>query len=380
MKTIGYLEISTNSSPSGNLKSSTENSKITTTTTTISVTSTCSLFSLKLIGILLFFGLPSIFAFFVSQRFTHPPWYYETARTPQQGLNYGYGSVNWMTFRNNPLKDHNYTFQEIEFEGPYNSILRGWYIPAEESFNSSRGIVGVHGAGMDRREFLKQAPILHLAGYNILLFDCREHGISTGSFKGFSYGIREHQDVIYAVRYMKNIKKMEKIAVVGTSQGATSTILAASKENSIDAVVVENPFTSVDDLLTDVINGLLSSKPEWTNEAGGLASYLVSFGDFIPSWYRTFLKYVTIYKIVYTTNEGQFINPIDVISKIEKPVFLIHGTADSLIPLKHTERLFERATEPKELWVADGCEHAAIYNRYPKEYSEKITAFLNRHL
>lgn len=395
MKTIGYLEITTSTTSEGNLvdydddknikrTSSTfdpkTNTTTTTTTTTIAITASHNfLFYIKLFGVLLFLSLPTLFGVFFCQRFTHPPWYYETARTPQQGLNYNWGSINWMTFRNNPLKDHNFTFHEVEFDGPYGSTLRGWYIPADPKFNSTIGIVGVHGAGLDRREFLKQTPILHNEGYNILLFDCREHGVSTGSFRGFSFGLREHADVIHAVKYLRNAQNMTKVAVVGTSQGATSTILAAAIDETIDAVVLENPFTSVDEMLTDVIDGLLNSKPDWTAEAG-IVSYIIRLGDYIPNWYRSFLKQVTILKTVYFAGEGNLVNAIDVIDKLKQPVFLIHGSSDSLIPLKHTLKLYKVAKEPKELWVADGCEHAAIYNKYPKEYAEKITAFLHKHL
>jgi len=326
------------------------------------------------------FGTPMMFAYMVATRFTHPPWYYETARTPLQGLNFEYGSINWMNIKSNPLKDFNISFTDVEIDGPYGSTLRGWFIPAKAQTNSTRAVVAVHGAGLDRREFLKLTPILHNAGYNILLFDCREHGISTGSLRGFSYGIREHADVIAAVKYMKNIRKMNKIAVVGTSQGATSTILAASKEDAIDAVFLENPFFSFDDLLTDVINGLLNTKPTWTEDSGMLASMLVSSGEYIPNWFRTFLKKATMMKVIYSANEGNIINAGDVIGKLHQPLFLLHGTSDSLIPIRHTLRLFETAHEPKLLWVAEGCEHAAIYNKYPKEYAEKLTGFLKEYL
>jgi len=156
--------------------------------------------------------------------------------------------------------------------------------------NTSKAVVCVHGAGLDRREFLRTMPILHKAGYSVLLFDCREHGISSSSFNGISFGLREHNDVIHAVKFMKNTLRFEKIAVLGTSQGGTSVLLASAKEDGIDAVIAENPFTSLDELISDVIDQLLKTQPDWTQDTG-IASYLISVGDLVPMWFRTFLKF-----------------------------------------------------------------------------------------
>jgi len=132
-------------------------------------------------------------------------------------------------------------------------------------------------------------------------------------------------------------------------------------------------------LLTDVINGLLTTKPEWSQGAG-IASYFVTVGDYIPNWYRSFVKWFTINKIIYLANEGNILSAEDVIGKLHQPLFIIHGTNDSLIPVRHTYELFKKAREPKLLWIADGCEHAAIWNKYPSEYEEKIVSFLNQYM
>jgi len=138
---------------------------------------------------------------------------------------------------------------------------------------------------------------------------------------------------------------------------------------------------SLDELLTDVINGLLMSKPEWTKEDTGiLASVFISAGDFIPKWFRSFLKHMTMLKVIWLANEGNILNAVEVIGSLHQPIYLVHGTADSLIPMRHTHRLYELAHDPKMLWIAEGCEHAAIYNKYPREYEEKLTGFLNEYL
>ena len=50
-------------------------------------------------------------------------------------------------------------------------------------------------------------------------------------------------------------------------------------------------------------------------------------------------------------------NNIGKIKEVDYPVLVIHGTADSIIPIRHGERLFEEANEPKTHFWVDGAGH-----------------------
>jgi fermentation-respiration switch protein FrsA (DUF1100 family) len=39
------------------------------------------------------------------------------------------------------------------------------------------------------------------------------------------------------------------------------------------------------------------------------------------------------------------------------PLLLIHGEADAVVPSHHSQRLYERAAEPKALWLVPGAGH-----------------------
>jgi fermentation-respiration switch protein FrsA (DUF1100 family) len=217
------------------------------------------------------------------------------------------------------------------------------------------GVVTVHGAGADRRDLLRHLPVFHDAGYPVLLFDCREHGISGRSGRGVGLGAREHEDVSSAVAWMKEQRGLDRVAVVGISQGAVSVILAAAADPRIDAVVAESPFTSRLDLIRHV-----------ANQSGQVS--------------ESFVRSIAF--LVAARSGGLFTpDPLDVVSAIApRPLFLIHGTADRTIPVEQSQRLFERAGEPKTLWIADGAEHSAVYNVHPDAYREKVRAFLRESI
>ncbi len=52
--------------------------------------------------------------------------------------------------------------------------------------------------------FLRHTPCLHKAGYGVLLFDCREHGLSDAEGRGVSLGTRESEDVHAVAQFLKS--------------------------------------------------------------------------------------------------------------------------------------------------------------------------------
>lgn len=53
----------------------------------------------------------------------------------------------------------------------------------------------------------------------------------------------------------------------------------------------------------------------------------------------------------------------DRIGNVEAPVLIIHGTEDRIIPVAHGERLFEFASDPKELRIVEGAGHGDLWKR-----------------
>src|SRR5436305_2013193 len=92
-----------------------------------------------------------------------------------------------------------------------------------------------------RRECLPLALSFQQAGYNVLCFDFRAHGLSAGRFT--SVGQHETRDVLGAVDYLRS-RSAEvdptRIAVIGFSMGAVATIKAAARCPDIAAVVADS--------------------------------------------------------------------------------------------------------------------------------------------
>ena len=280
-----------------------------------------------------------------------PPWYEH--RTPDQGLKPpdDFMRNGWAPGLNDPRTDFGIAYDDVTFPAIDGSTLRGWWVPGVEG--ATVGIVTVHGAGADRRDFLRHLPMLRRSGHPVLLFDEREHGISDGTGRGISLGIRESQDVSSAVAFAKDGKGLDRVVVLGTSQGGASVILAGARDERIDAVISENSFTRIEDLLQDT--GMMRQVP------GQLRGPMIRLA-------------------LWRMGSGPRDGPIDHVAAIApRPLFLLHGKADNAIPFEHSERILQAAGHPTaELWLPEDAGHAAIINRWPDEYATRIHRFIRR--
>lgn len=286
----------------------------------------------------------------------HPPWH--AHRSPAEGLRPLDPDAEffiWEGGHRDPGRDLGLRFEEVEIPTREAAVLRGWWVPG--SPDAEVGVVAVHGGGSDRRDFLRQVPIFHRLGLPVVLFDCREHGISDGSGRGISFGLRESEDVVSAVTWARRELGLERVVVIGTSQGGASVLLAAAADPGIDVVIAENPFTTPYELVRD------ARMPD---------------GGSVPSWAAWLIAHTMLWRI-----EGVAAlrrpSPLEAVGRIApRPLLLMHGTADAVIPLDHSQRLLAAAGGSSALWIVEGGEHAALFNRDPVGYETRIRDFLFR--
>jgi fermentation-respiration switch protein FrsA (DUF1100 family) len=63
-----------------------------------------------------------------------------------------------------------------------------------------------------------------------------------------------------------------------------------------------------------------------------------------------------------------------------RPVFLMQGGADRIVPFDSGQRLYDAAGEPRELWFEPDVGHAAFGAERAEEYEARVAAFFDRYL
>ena len=75
------------------------------------------------------------------------------------------------------------------------------------------------------------------------------------------------------------------------------------------------------------------------------------------------------------------LDPIRFVSQISpRPVFFIHGDADKIVPVDMSKQLFEKAAEPKKLWIVAGAGHLEVHRQAKTEYESAIADFFSTAL
>jgi pimeloyl-ACP methyl ester carboxylesterase len=210
----------------------------------------------------------------------------------------------------------------------------------------SQVVIIVHGFFNSKQsELLLQLKDGLIDSYDVIMFDFRGHGKSSGLF---SWTARENLDLEAVLAYAKT--KYDCLGLVAFSFGGSISINVLSKDHSIKSLVaISAPYDAAQidyhfwDL--DIENDILY------NISDGNVGKGVRPGAF---WLKKQ-------------------KPADSVKKLTCPVFYIHGDKDWVVRPRHSRRLYELTRSKKELCIIKGGLHAEfLLRKNPKEFIELI--------
>lgn len=181
--------------------------------------------------------------------------------------------------------------------------------------------------------------------YDVIVFDFRGHGQSDGLFTWTS---EEAQDLRTMVTYAKK-QGYQKVGVIGFSLGAAIALIEGATNRDIDSIVsVSAPYDFWKINYHFWEEGMLEDLKRNLGPKGKGKSIRPG---------NPFLDKV---------------RPIDIVADISPiPVLFIHGKDDWLITAAHSEKLFKKAKEPKQIAIIDKAGHAeVIYDAFPERFLE----------
>lgn len=212
-------------------------------------------------------------------------------------------------------------YEDITFPSLDGTKLHGWFVPAAlaEGESAKGTVIHFHGNAGNMTGHWFFVSWLPSEGYNLFVFDYRGYGESEGrpSRKGLA------EDADAAINYVRQRKDIDpgRLLILGQSLGGNVAIAAVGggNRNGIKAVVVDSTFYSYRSIANSKIPG-----------SGILINNNQSASDFVER-----------------------ISPI--------PLLIIHGNADAVVPCKHSQWLYDRAKEPKQLLILPGIEHIEAF-------------------
>ena len=115
--------------------------------------------------------------------------------------------------------------------------LNCWFVRQKKKARGT--IIYLHGVGDCKIAGVPFARSLYDKGFNIFLYDSRQHGESEGYY--CTYGFYEKHDVSAVISYLQSRTdiKIGKIGIFGTSMGGAVAIQAAAIDPRIACVISE---------------------------------------------------------------------------------------------------------------------------------------------
>lgn len=223
--------------------------------------------------------------------------------------------------------DAGLAFEDLTLETPDGESLHAWYLPAEEDRAT---VLFCHGNAGNISQRLDTLGVLHGLGLNVLIFDYRGYGRSTG--RPTESGVVA--DAWTAFRHLVEQRGQmpSRIVVMGRSLGSAVAVQLASVQAPA-ALIVESGFTSVPDL--------------------GRVAY-----PFLPR----FLARIRL-------------DSRSRIAEVRCPVLVAHSPDDEIVPFSMGRALFETAPEPKRFLTMRG-DHNSGFMASGADYVTQLDAFL----
>jgi fermentation-respiration switch protein FrsA (DUF1100 family) len=235
-------------------------------------------------------------------------------------------------------------YEAVSLRADDGTSLIAWFLPAKGAARAT--VLFLHGNAENISTHFANVAWMPAAGFSVLALDYRGYGASEGapSLEGMQLDI----DAALRALLARPDVDPKRIVIFGQSLGGALAI----------SYVARTPYrANVRALVTD---GAFSDYREITREK--LASLWLT-------WPLQWLPWLTVDNDYSPETVVASVSPV--------PLLLVHGDQDPVVPHRHSQRLFELAREPKELWIVPGAGHTQ--SLHSAAVRTRLTEFLLRH-
>jgi uncharacterized protein len=262
-------------------------------------------------------------------------------------------------------------FETLRIGTENGKSLHAWFIPApgraagadaeassrvaadEAAAQPAPAVVVMHGWGGNAALMLPLARPLHEAGYATLFVDARCHGASDDD--SFASLPRFAEDTEHAFAWLSEREGVDpaRIALLGHSVGAGAVLFAASRTPQVAAVV---------------------SVAAFSHPAAMMRRWLAA--KRIPE--KPIGRYILDYVQKTIGHRFDEIAPVTTIARIRRPVLLVHGADDEVVPIDEAMQIYAmRGDTPVELMTLTG-DHESFADL--EHHMGRLVGFLDRVL
>lgn len=212
-------------------------------------------------------------------------------------------------------------------------------------------VILTHGSNGERSDLLPEARILSRAGFGVLAFDWPGHCQSEGTIQ---WGADERAALTAAIELLERTPGVDatKLGAFGFSMGGYVTAQVAAQDPRLRAVALaSSPSDPLEHLYWEYRR--LGVLRQW------------------PALLALKVSGMPLQELV----------PQQVIGQISpRPLLLIAGREDPIVPNWMTRKLFDAAREPKRLFLVPGAGHGGFAEADPAGYRMQLVTFFEQLL
>ena len=255
--------------------------------------------------------------------------------------------------------DQNVRLEEFSIRSPYGYDLHCALWPRETNASFPDGkrrvAVFVHGYTYCLLGGIKYASIFHALGFDCVLYDHRNHGLSGKA--PTTMGFYETRDLAVVCAWARG--RFGEDAVLGThgeSMGAATVMLHAGLDNRLTFAVEDCGFTS------------------WKSELRFALPHLFHFPAYPALWFAM-LFFRLRGRIPFRAD-----TPRNALKKAGRvPMLFIHGDADETVPFCMMEKCYAAKEGTRACLAFPGAKHAGSYVADPVRYRDETARFLREN-
>ncbi len=282
--------------------------------------------------------LLTAYGFFLSGKVIHP---LVKSREEVLRIECGREGVDGAAFSLLPM-------EEVRIPSQYGYELHGLFFPTG---SSKKTVIICHGITCTIYNSVKYMEMFTKRGFNVLIYDHRNHGDSGGSNTTFGY--YEKYDLKTCTDWVvQRCGNDCLIGLHGESMGAAIALQNAAVDPRIAFCIADCPFSDLAELLKYRL------KVEY-----GFPIFPAMELTRLFSWLRTGMKL-------------KGISPIKDMTDIAVPVFFIHGKEDRYIPPQMSIDMYNGKKGKKKLYLAPNARHAESLIMNSEEYDRLVGEFL----
>lgn len=248
--------------------------------------------------------------------------------------------------------------------------LRGCYL---KTSSERKGVI-LFGLeyGSDRWACRQYCQHLVNSGYDVFCYEPRNQGDSDKdpAYEPLQWVTdKDVADMKTALKYLRNRPDADErgVGLFGVSKGGSTGYLVAAHEPGIRCIATDGAYAT------------------YTTVVPYMQRWIKIYSDrhllqrVLPTWFYGLVGITGLNRVARIRGVN-YPSVEKAVSRLNRPILMIHGENDTYIKPEMAKALFDRAAGPKEFWLVPKARHNQAIAIAEEEYQRRVVEFFDKNL